>query len=81
MTTNIAIAAQLARPSIPFVLKLVIPTESESHLDQISNGSPIAHIYRGESRPWWDTINDDKIYEAIADDRFQDFVRTISATV
>lgn len=81
MTTNIAIAAQLARPSVPSVLKQVIPTESESHLDQISNGTPITHVYRGESRPWWDTVDDDKVYEDIADERFQDFVREITATV
>ena len=78
MTTNIAIAAQLARPSIPFVLKLVIPTESESHLDQIRNGSPITHVYRGESRTWWDLVDDDKVCEAIANDRFRGFVRAIS---
>ena len=78
MTTNIAIAAQLAHPSIPFVLKQVIQTESESHLDQIRNGSPITDVYRGENRSWWDGVDDDEVCEAIADSRFRGFVRTIS---
>ena len=35
METGIAVAAQIARPTIPFVLKSVLPAETESRLDRI----------------------------------------------
>lgn len=79
MTTNIAVAAQVARPTIPFVLKSVLPAETESHLDRICCGAPVAEVYRDESRPWWDFVDDEKVYETIATDQFHAYVRLISA--
>ena len=79
MTTNIAVAAQIARPTIPFVLKSVLPAETESRLDRICCGAPVAEVYQDESRPWWDLVDDDKVYETIATDQFQAYVRLISA--
>ena len=79
MTTNIAVAAQVARPTIPFALKSVLPAETESRLDRIRCGAPVAEVYRDESRPWWDLVDDDKVYETIATDQFQAYVRLISA--
>ena len=79
MTTNIAVAAQIARPTIPFVLKSVLPAETESRLDRICCGAPVAEVYRDESRPWWDFVDDEKVYETIDTDQFQAYVRLISA--
>lgn len=79
MTTNIAVAAQVARPTIPFVLKSVLPAETESRLERICCGAPVAEVYRDESRPWWDFVDDEKVYETIATDQFQSYVRLISA--
>lgn len=79
MTTNIAVAAQIARPTIPFVLKRVLPAETESRLDRIRCGAPVAEVYRDESRPWLDQVDDDKVYETIATDQFQAYLRLISA--
>ena len=79
MTTNIAVAAQVARPTIPFVLKSVLPAETESRLDRIRCGAPVAEVYRDESHPWLDQVDDDKVYETIATDQFQAYVRLISA--
>lgn len=79
MTTNIAVAAQIARPTIPFVLKSVLPAETESRLDRICCGAPVAEVYRDESRPWWDLVDNDNIYKVIASDKFQAYVRLISA--
>jgi hypothetical protein len=79
MTTNIAVAVQGARPTIPFVLKSVLPAETESRLDRIRCGAPVAEVYRDESRPWLDQVDDDKVYETIATDQFQAYVRLISA--
>lgn len=79
MTTNIAVAAQVARPTIPFVLKSVLPAETESRLDRIRCGAPVAEVYWDESRPWLDQVDDDKVYETIATDQFQAYVRLISA--
>ncbi len=79
MTTNIAVAAQIARPTIPFVLKSVLPAETESRLDRICCGVPVAEVYRDESRPWWDLVDNDNIYKVIAADEFQAYVRLISA--
>ena len=79
MTTNIAVAAQIARPTIPFVLKSFLPAETESHLDRIRCGAPVAEVYRDESSPWLDLVDDDKVYETIATDQFQAYVRLISA--
>ena len=79
MTTNIAVAAQIARPTIPFVLKSVLPAETKSRLDRIRCGAPVAEVYRDESRPWWDLVDDDKVYETIASDHFQAYIRLISA--
>lgn len=79
MTTNIAVAAQIAHTTIPSVLKSVLPAETESRLDRICCGVPIAEVYRDESRPWWDLLDDDKVYETIATDQFQAYVRLISA--
>ena len=81
MTTKIAVAAQAARPTIPFVLKSVLPAETESHLDRIRCGAPVAEVYRDESSPWLDLVDDDKVYETIATDQFQAYVRLISAIV
>lgn len=78
MTTNIAVAAQVARSTIPFVLKSVLPAETESSLERIRCGAPVAEVYRDESRPWWDLVDDDKVYETIATDQFQAYVRLIS---
>ena len=72
-------AAQIAHPTIPSVLKSVLPAETESRLDRICCGAPIAEAYRDESRPWWDLLDDDKVYETIATDQFQAYVRLISA--
>lgn len=79
MTTNIAVAAQIARPTIPFVLNSVLPAETESRLDRIRCGAPVAEVYRDESSPWLDLVDDDKVYETIATDQFQAYVRLISA--
>ena len=79
MTTNIAVAAQIARPTIPFVLKSVLPAETESRLDRICCEAPVAEVYRDESRPWWDLVDNDNIYKVIAADEFQAYVRLISA--
>ena len=79
MTTNIAVAAQIAHPTIPSVLKSVLPAETESRLDRICCGAPIAEVYRDESRPWWDLVDNDNIYKVIAADEFQAYVRLISA--
>ena len=79
MTTNIAVAAQIARPTIPFVLKSVLPAETESRLGRIRCGAPVAEVYRDESSPWLDLVDDDKVYETIATDQFQAYVRLISA--
>lgn len=81
MTTKIAVAAQVTRPTIPFVLKSVLPAETESHLDRIRCGAPVAEVYRDESSPWLDLVDDDKVYETIATDQFQAYVRLISAIV
>ena len=79
MTTNIAVADQIARPTIPFVLKSVLPAETESRLDRICCGAPVAEVYRDESRPWLDLVDNDNIYKVIAADEFQAYVRLISA--
>ena len=79
MTTNIAVAVQGARPTIPFVLKSVLPAETKSRLDRIRCGAPVAEVYRDESRPWLDHVDDDKVYDTIATDQFQAYVRLISA--
>ncbi len=79
MTTNIAVAAPVARPTIPFVLKSVLPTETERRLDRIRCGAPVAEVYRDEFRPWWDQVDNDKVYETIATHQFQAYVRLISA--
>ena len=79
MTTNLAVAAQIARPTIPFVLKSVLPAETESRLDRICCGAPVAEVYRDESRPWWGLVDNDKVYETIASDHLQAYVRLISA--
>ena len=79
MTTKIAVATQAARPTIPFVLKSVLPAETESHLDRIRCGAPVAEVYRDESSPWLDLVDDDKVYETITTDQFQAYVRLICA--
>ena len=79
MTTNIAVAAQIAHPTIPFVLKRTIPTEKESRLERISGGEPLAHVYQDEKHAWWDLVDNDKVYEAISDDMFQAYVRLLTA--
>ena len=74
MTTKIAVAAQAARPTIPFVLKSVLPAETESHLDRIRCGAPVAEVYRDESSPWLDLVDDDKVYETITTYHFLVYV-------
>ena len=79
MTTNIAVAAQVAHPTIPFVLKSTLPAETESRLDRIRCGEPVAQVYENESRPWWDIVDDNMVYEVISEEPFQAYIRLISA--
>ena len=79
MTTNIAVAAQIARPVIPTVLKRTLPNKAEIHLDRIRHGEPVAHVYKGERRPWWDLVDNNKVYEALSDELFQAYVRLMTA--
>lgn len=79
MTTNIAVAAQIAHPTIPAVLKRTLPNNVESHLDRIRQGEPVAQVYKDERRPWWDLVDNDKVYEALSDDLFQANVRLMTA--
>ena len=79
MTTNIAVAAQIAHPTIPAVLKRTLPNNVESHLDRIRQGEPVAQVYKDERRPWWDHVDNDKVYEALSDDLFQANVRLMTA--
>ena len=78
MTTNIAVAAQIAHPTIPIVLKRTLPNEAESRLDRVRLGKPVAHVYN-ENRAWWDLVDNDKVYEAIRDGLFQAYVRLMTA--
>lgn len=75
MTTNITIAAQVAHPSIPFVTKGTMTAETEGLLDRISHGEPVAQVYEGENRPWWDFVDDNRVYGTISGDLFQALVR------
>ena len=79
MTTNIAVAAQVAHPTIPFVLKRTLTSEAESRLDRICCGAPVAQVYENEPRPWCDLVDDDKVYNLIAEEPFQAYVRLITA--
>ena len=79
MTTNIAVAAQIAHPTVPIVLKKTLPNKAESRLDRVRSGEPVAHVYNDEDRAWWNLVDNDKVYEAISDDLFQAYVRLITA--
>lgn len=75
MVTNSRIAAFGPRPSIPTVLRRAVPSQSESRLERLASRScSVAEAYRGESRPWWDLVDDERVYEAIADTAFEDYV-------
>ena len=39
----------------------------------------ILDIYNGETRPWWEGVNEDAIYEDIAKSEFDEYVRQIVA--
>ena len=54
-------------------------SDAEQRLDRIRYGEPVARVYCGESRAWWDLVDDDLVYTAIADEQFQAFVRLITA--
>ena len=79
MTTDISAAARPAH-FIPFIQGSHLPSESESRLDRIRSGLPLARVYRHDNRPWWDLVEEEKVYGAISDDLFQSFVRLICAT-
>ena len=79
MTTNIAVAAQIAHPTIPIVLKKTLPNKAESCLDRIRLGEQVAHVYKDESRPWWNLVNDDLGYKDISNDLFQAYIRLLTA--
>lgn len=81
MTTNTAVAAQIAHPTIPFVLKRTLPNEAESRLNRISAGEPVAQVYHGQTRAWWDLVDDNKVYEAVSDELYQAYVRLMTAIV
>ena len=80
MTTDISAAARTAHHFIPFIQGSHLPSESESRLDGIRSGLPLARVYRHDSRPWWGLVEEEKVYGAISDDLFQSFVRLICAT-
>lgn len=39
----------------------------------------ILDIYNGETRPWWEGVDEDAIYEDIAKSEFDEYVRRIVA--
>ena len=41
--------------------------------------SGVVETYKGETRKWFDVINDDDVYAAIGDPDFQAYVRLIEA--
>ena len=41
--------------------------------------SGVVDTYKGETRDWFDVINDDDVYAAIGDPDFQAFVRLVEA--
>ena len=41
--------------------------------------SGVVETYKGETRNWFDVINDDDVYAAIGDPDFQAYVRLIEA--
>jgi len=49
-------------------LKKSIPSESECRLQQIAAGASVTTIYKGESRPWFDLVDESQIEKAIAQD-------------
>ena len=81
MTTNTAVAAQIAHPTIPFVLKRTLPNEAESRLNRISAGEPVVKVYQEQSRAWWDLVDDNKVYEAVSDELYQAYARLMTAIV
>ena len=80
MTAILSIAAQAAHPAILPVLDGAPSSESETRLDRIRRGAPVASVYRGESRSWWDLVDSDRVYEIISREDFQAFVRLVAAT-
>ncbi len=74
MMTKIALSAQCAHTTNPVILKRNLPNKVESHLNHICHGESITHIYKDESRPWWEFVDNDKVYETISDELFQTYV-------
>ena len=79
MMTTISSTAQVAPTISPSFSNNIHPAQSEDRLDRIRRGEPMARVYRDESRSWWNRVDDDEVYKAIADDRFQSYVRLIVA--
>ena len=76
MTTHSSVAALLPRPTLPSILKRIIPSASESRLHRIALGQVcVTDVYRDEDRPWMDLVDDEQVYDIIAGKAFQDFVR------
>ena len=80
MTASLSIAAQSAHPSILPVPDGTPSSESGTRLDRIRRGAPVASVYRGESRSWWDLVDNDKVYEIVSREDFQAYVRLVAAT-
>ena len=80
MITSISTTAQAAPTFVPTVFDNTLPSGMGTPLDRIRCGEPVARVYRDETRPWWDLVDEDRVYEAIADDRFRSFVRLVVAT-
>ena len=80
MTASLSIAAQSAHPSILPVLDGTHSSESETRLDRIRRGAPVASVYRDESRSWWDLVDNDRVWEFISREDFQAYVRLVAAT-
>lgn len=49
----------------------------ENSLERICQGEPLAQAYKNERRQWWDSVDEDRIYEEISDSLFQGYVRLI----
>ena len=79
MMRTISSTAQVAPGIAPSFFSNSLSSKTTKPLDRISCGEPVARVYRDESRSWWDYVDDDKVYEAIADKRFQSYVRLIVA--
>ena len=76
--TAIAIPAQFAHPSVNSVMNMDAAVAG-NRLDRICNGESVAQVYRDESRPWWDLVDEDKVYDIIRQEEHQAYVRLITA--